>query len=285
MVSLYQILKEHETDFLELREKFGFGREIGYGSLPVHHHWKEDSMPFTALSVRRNKRRLEIEREEYSPYWDIYDASMRSKFSRIPLGITIVRPIPSPGGYFISAYMYRTFIDRVLDEEIEAFFDENLDRLSKDSVLAAKANELSDASYVLPVAFTQMPSEVFRGGLALMLGSIVDKLPEKLKGVYSEVPHAEADEALALCVYLNETENVRRFLNYWEIILEEQNFPKLTPEKCELRQIIHNLSYTPEFITNGIDINILPRKGEIQDIMLRNIKVRKAFLNSVGLEK
>ena len=294
MVSLYQVLKEYESDFLELREKFCLGGEIGYGSFPLHHHWEEDSMPFTALPVRINKGRLEVRMTAhwFSEWHDYESIEKSSKFMPGGKAFSIVRPVASEiGGYFISAYMNRGFIDKLIGEENRAFFEffyKNLSYGDGETIFSARANELIKAGRVLPSAFTEMPREVFRGGLALMLGSILPKrgkLPERLGTVYAEIPHAESDDALAFCIHLDETENVRQFLEYWERMLEEQYFMyagvlQINAESEMSERIVNKLNSLPEVIMSGGEFREFNLgRGKTQDKMMRCIRARKAFLD------
>jgi len=279
MRGLYTVLKRYEKDFLDLRERFYLGENIGFGSFPVHHHWVDDSMPFAALPVRKNDGKLEVKATlSYFPEWHNYDVLENDEIS-ILKGTTVVKPELSKKekGYLVSAYMYKAFANAV-------FFKMDYDE-SEQKEQEIRAEYLADGEiYPYHPAFTEMPRDVFRGGLSLILGFVAStKNPKELKKAFNKIPYAEWDEALTLSVYIGETQNVRQFLDYWERIFE-QFFSEIDkPElNSELEEMIDALNNIPEIFSRGIRLERFGRQeGEAQLRILRCIKLRKRFLDEV----
>lgn len=256
MKGLYHVLKKYRTDFFELSRKFGFKENIGFGSLPLHHHWESNSMPFVALPVRIGKRRgMEISATfHWFPDWCNYDCALDYRVCGLK-GTTIVRPILSKEteGYLISAYMYKEFAGNCLAD--------------------------SDLLHLHP-AFMTMPHSVFRGGLSLMLGSLAsEKVPEKLNRSFATIPYTELDEPLAFSVYVGETENVREFLKYWKQVLE-QHSPEIMEfeEDSELEKMVEALNNIPAIFASGLKASARDKKGKAQFNMYKDIVQKMKML-------
>ena len=261
MKGLYHVLKKQEKTFLGLRRDFGFRENIGFGSLPIHHHWVSKSMPFTALPLRENEKgEFEVNAvSHWFPEWHNYDFEEGHRICGLK-GTTIVKPKLIEGrGYLISAYMYRSFLE-------------------------PRYNGLRGVEILHP-AFTEMPLDVFRGGLALMLGELASQTetPEKLRGTFSSIHHAELDEPLAYSLYLEEVLYIKKYLSYWKKILQQFFSRREVPEICkEEEDLVTALNNSLELIAMGITAEKSGEKeGEAQFNMLRDIIQRERILKKI----